>query len=428
MGTGLKPQARSENEDWNDTVEDHFNARLCNVPWAFDVSGTVNFLEAQSMVIRHAGIAGDMFAQFALSELGSALVRFIPGEYCGNSNKRDRNFNQDQWNDGVRCDPRTGRAVQYRILTDPYGNDFEDVDAGDILHIRRVHRFGMTRSPSWLSAAANHLQDMAEMTSYTKSAFKLAAQVGFVLTTAEAGKVALGSSLQRAHDADNGEGVTFDKLYSGAGIPQLKLNEKLDAFQNPHPSDSFEPFMKYLSRDIAWSMGISPEILWDITGAGGANTRYALADAQVFFEDLRAWLINSFCRPVYTYWLWHEIEAGRIPFVEDWAMHEWTAPPDVTVDFGRDTKTLLEVVRNGGISPKRFGEILGFDEDREEDDIIAAAVRRRAKIAEANMEYGFDLSYQDCFDTTAPRPAPVAPPPPPQTAAQLEEAEAEGVV
>jgi len=394
-GTGIIPAARTSDDAWNKQAEELFEDSVGREAFGFDAGGQVNFYEAQSFIIRHVAIDGDFFGQFIKSESGRALVRFMGAEQVGNASTP---LAQDEWQDGVRTD-RYGRPTQYRILGSADAQRFTDVSADDILHFRRPVRIGYTRSPSWLARAALHLHDMADIVSFTKQTFKLASQPAFIIESPDAMQIGMGAALKK-QDASTGS-VTLDKLYSQSGVVQLPPGSKLQQFKNEHPGNNFQAFLDFLARDISWGIGVSPEMLWSVAGIGGANTRYVLADAQVFFSELQEWLINQFCRRFWKYWVWSEIQAGRLPLRDDWWRVDFIPPARATVDFGRDTKALLEIVRTGAMSTRRFAEMHGLDEEAEEDAAIAAAVRRKEKCEAAG------LYVTDVFPPAPGSPAPM---------------------
>ena len=399
VGTGIIPQARTTDGEWNKRTEALFEDACGREAFGFDVAGQFNFYEAQSAIVRHVAIDGDFFGQLMRSNSGRAMMRFMGGEKVGNAGLSP--LPQDEWHDGVRTD-QYGKPTQFRVLTNPDGKSFTDVSSDDMLHFRRPVRVGYTRSPSWLSRAALHLHDMADIIAFTKQTFKLASQPAFIIESPDAGQIGMGAALKRV-DGVAGGSVTLDKLYASSGVVQLPPGSKLQQFKNEHPGANFQSFLDYLARDISWGIGLSPEMLWSIAGIGGANTRYVLADAQVFFNELQEWLINGFCRRFYKFWVWHEIQAGRLPMIEDWWRVDFIPPARVTVDFGRDTAALLNIVRSGSMSPRRFAEMHGMDEETEEDSAIATALRRKEKCEAAG------LSVLEVFPPAPGSPAPVQP-------------------
>ena len=377
----LIPQARTANQDFNRAVEQLFEDACGTAAFGFDAGAEVNFYEAQPFILRQVALDGDLYWQKILSKNGRGLVRFVGGESIGMT--ANLGTGKD-WFDGIRVD-RFGRPIAFNVIDPDDSNSSTIVSADDMLQIRRMYRRGYLRAPSWLARASNHLQDISEILSYEKQSFKLNSQVAFVITSPEAGQIGLGINRTKQAIDQLGE-VTVDTLYNSSGIPQLKPGEDLKSFSNAHPNTNFQSFLDYLMRDIAWGMGLSPEILWNITDAGGANTRYLLEDANIFFRECQVMLREQFCRPFWTFWVWNEIESGRLPYPgDDWWRVDFIPPKPPSVDLGREGKLYLSLVQAGLMSRKRYFNMLGLDEETETDDMIAAAVRTKARCEAAGI-------------------------------------------
>lgn len=390
VGEGICVQARTSNREWNQSTEDAFESKCGTAAFGFDVAGQVNFYEAQDLIIRQALTDGDFFGQLMRSESGAGMMKFVSGEYCAS------NYNETQFTDGVKID-EFGKPISYQFITDAQKQIYQTVPAEDILHFKRAYRHGYVRGVPVLRHAVNHLHDMTDIVQFTKGSFKLASQIAFILESAEAGAVGLGGHVIKK-TFGTGE-VTHDVMYPLAGHVQTKPGERLTTLKNDHPGQSFDPFMGYLTRDICWGIGVSPEVLWAIAGIGGANTRYVLADAQVFFSKLQKWIINQFCRRFYIFWLWHEMEADRIVYPgDDWWRHQWLPPARITVDFTKDGKLLADLCDRGLLSPERYYGMQGLDAEAEELDVIRRRARRRKMVEQIKSEEGVpELTVEECF-------------------------------
>jgi capsid protein len=398
VGRGISPQARTKNRDWNQRAEDAFESKCGTAAFGFDVAAQVNFYEAQTLIVKQFLTDGDFFAQLLLSQTGAGLTRFIGGEYC-QSEYRDKLYQ-----DGVRVDD-VGRPVSYKFVRDMEKKTYTVVPAEDIIHLKRIHRHGYVRGVPALRHAVNHLHDMTDILAFTKGSFKLASQIGLVIETAEAGKLGLGANI-RAVTTSNGSGGTatigHDRMYPLAGHVGLKPGEKIHTLENTHPGSAFEPFLNFLIRDISWGIGVSPELLWDITTTGGANSRAVIASDQIFFEELQQLLVNQFCRRFWVYWLWHEIQAERLPYPgDDWWKHDWLMPQRMTLDFTKDGKLLADLVDRGLLSPERYYGMQGLDAETEELDVIRRRARRKVMVEEIAAEEGVDLTVMECFPPPA---------------------------
>jgi hypothetical protein len=193
-------------------------------------------------------------------------------------------------------------------------------------------------------------------------------------------------------------------------IPQLKPGEKIESFNNAHPSANLDIFLKYLRRDIAHGFNIPASVLFDPEEAGGATMRFAMEDAAKTISRIQDIIITSFVAPFWRFWIWQEIQAGRLPMPNDgsdWWRMEATAPMKISVDIGRDGRLYSDMLMRGQISPQDFYNMQGKDHDKVLDDTIRAAVRRKKRVAEIAAEEGVEISVNEVFPPAPGSPVPV---------------------
>jgi lambda family phage portal protein len=397
VGTGIVPQAQTSDPAWNRLAERAFEDRACGDAWAFDASAQVNFYGAQSLILRQVAVDGDFFAQFLSTKAGGTRVRFIGGESIG-STADSSSFAYD----GVLLDP-LGAPRSYRVITDRSTGKFEDVPAAEMLQFRHIRRHGYPRGISWLHNAIINSQDLSEFMAYTKGSAKAAAQIGFVVTSSEA--IRLGGGLSTSPSGDSpSQDLTVDTLTSGTLIPKLKPGESIQSFKNEHPGTAFEPFIRQLMGEIARGIGLPPEALMIFVGSAGTEFRGLLEVAQNFLERLQQMLIDQFCRPLWKFWIYQEIQAGRLPYPgDDWWRCDWVAPRKITVDNGRDGRLYSQLLDSGYMSWERYCNLHGLDAEAEEDAILQAYLRRKQKCE------ALGIPFSEVFPSYAPHLPPPAP-------------------
>jgi capsid protein len=399
----LQPQARTMDENWNRMAEKAFNDACRNAAFGVDVSGMVNFDQAVPLLVRQMAIAGDVFWQRMTSKSGRAMFRLIPGENVGSPVGNE----EEGWNDGVKVDPKTGRPIRFRVLKAPASQEYTDVSADDIAQVRRAYRIGYSRAPSWLARAANTLQDIAEYLAFEKQSAKIGASMALVITSPEAGQIGLGSSLVKGNSTSSQQPMTIDALSNGSIIPQLKPGEKVESILNNHPAGNMKEFLGTLKEEIAVGLGFSAQFLFDSTEAGGANQRWILEEAASAIDEIRDIIVQNFAAPFWRFWIWQEIQAGRLPMPNDgsdWWRMETVGPARLSVDFGRDGRLMSDLLLRGQISPQRYYALQGLDADTQDADIIRFAARRKKLVQEISKEEGVDLSVLEVFP-----PAPGSP-------------------
>jgi lambda family phage portal protein len=394
VGNGLVPQAQTSDHAWNHDAEMWFEDRYCNVPWAFDRGGQYDFYTAQTALLESMLTDGEVFAQLVKSEEGSPMVRFVTADAVRSDYRLD-----DQMVDGVRLD-FFGRPVEY-LFAGADGKGIP-VSADDVIHIFRPHRIGAVRGVSWLGTAVNRFQAMREMFELEISAVRLNQKVGITIES-DSGNIGLGANLERT--MPDGSKVKVEELLPGVGTLKLGKGEKAVAHEFNRPNANFQAFIEMLSRECAYSVGVSPEIIWNMAGLGGTASRQALIDADVFFGSIRLLLETRFCARFWRYAIWQAIKSGELPWPgEDWHRCAWVGPQKLTVDNGRDGRLRLELVRAGLLSRRQYFNELGQDSEQQTEDIIRDAARRKKMIERIASEEGVELTEQEVFP-----PAPGSP-------------------
>lgn len=392
----LQPQARTMDEAWNRRAEQAFGDACRNAAFGVDVAGFVNFDQAVPLMVRQMAIAGDVFWQRITSSSGRGLFRIIPGENVGSPVGKD----EEGWVDGVQVG-KLGKPIRYRVLKAPASQDYNDVRAEDMGgHVRRAYRVGYTRAPSWLARAANTLQDISEYLAFEKQSAKIGASMAMVITSPEAGQIGLGSSLVKGQSTSSQQPMTVDAMTNGSIIPQLKPGEKVESLINNHPSGNMQQFLSTLKEEISVGLGFSSQFLFDSTDAGGANQRWILEEAAGAIDEIRDIITQSFAAPFWRFWIWNEIESGRLPMPndgEDWWRVDFTPPARLSVDFGRDGRLMSDLLLRGQISPQRYYALQGLDADTQDADIIRFAARRKKLVQEIAKEEGVELTTSEVF-------------------------------
>jgi len=357
-GTGLTPQATTKDTAWNARAEKFFH-NATSSQFVFDVGGRYNFDKSQQALLRFRFRDGDAAAILTESQSGAARFAFYEGHNIGSDSFGSSAPAGPDWRDGVRTDAQN-RARAYRFTGD--GGTHTDVPAENTIFMADYERAGQSRGLTVLSHAVNHLLDSAEITSYIKTGVKLANQYGYWIETAP-GVTKAATAGARVGGSGNKETITtpagpitLDRIYGAGAVPDLQPGQslKFNASSHPHPNNL--SLIEFLIRDIAWGVGLSPEVLWNIAALGGANTRFVLADAQGWIEEQQAELVRLYNSRVWVYTIAKGIKSGLLPRPSDpeWWVHAWIPPPRLTVDFGRDGKLHLEQLKLGVITYTRL--------------------------------------------------------------------------
>lgn len=391
-GTGLEGHATTTDKEWNKLANQRFHDRA-TARSVFDLGGRFNFYDSQVMLLDASFTDGDCGAVLTSSAADLAQFAFYEAHQIGNG--RLATGDEKFWNDGVRLD-RFNRPLAYRLLggeTDAAGIPSQaDVPTESFIYMGQYESPGFARCASILKHAINKLQDSGEILTAITTGIKQFNQIGYAIET-DANSAAPSSAgaddgLGPKVVVDQGDGttVTQERIYGPGAVPRLGPGQKLKSILDARPHPNNLEFLDYLIRDIAWGAGLSPEVIWNISSLGGANTRFILADAQGWIEQQQQRLIDTYCARVWIYTLAKEMKAGRLPRCKDpeWWKHAWITPARLTVDFGKDGKLHIEQVKMGMLTMKDFFGWQGKDSEEQTNRWLDEVADFKAGFNEVN--------------------------------------------
>jgi capsid protein len=367
VGTGLIPSPTTPDEAWNEEAKERFAYRYESIP-VWDVGGRFDGYAQQRVMMQRRYLDGDITKVYTSSESGRARTILYEAHQVRNAGEIPEG---QRWWDGVRVDGNN-RAITYRIAGD--GDSYVDVRPEDMVFFADFESPGRVRGLTVLYHAVNNLLDVTEIRSYLKHGIKISSQIGYYIAAKDANQPrGVQAAFGPSRTETVGEGTdktTVENLYGSGRIPDIGYRElKTLLDERPHPNSA--AFLSELTRDIAWGAGMSPELLWDIAALGGANTRFVLADAQGYIEQEQELLGKVSVKRDWNITIAKEIKYGGFREPRDasgrvapgsWLGRVTVIPPKrLTVDYGRDGKLMLEMLRVGAMGHERWYEMQGQD-------------------------------------------------------------------
>lgn len=367
---GMQPQARTEDSAFNAAAEKRYKNRARSKA-TYDAAGRHSGSRMQRMAVRSMLLDGDCAIIYSRASSGNLQRALRSGWQIGNS--PDTKLDQSLWTDGVRLDSM-GRPVAYRF---PGPNkSFVDVKARDLSFLAKYDMLGATRGVSALAHAVNKMIDISEIRAAVVQGIKTSNQIAYYIAKDAGAKASAGlgrnastaagagTTVRTASTATSNLNMTQKMLLgTGGNIPEMPEGVDIKTLLDTRPHPNAMEFEKALIRDIAAGTGLKYEILWEISALGGANTRYALAEAQQFISQVQQDLVDDW---LYMDWVLDTATAmsnGELPTCSDpeWWKHAWVPPGRITVDFGRDGKAHQEFIRSGMLTLERYHSLQGHD-------------------------------------------------------------------
>lgn len=365
VGKGISLAIDSEDPEFNAAGEQDFEDYALT-PDRIDRTGRRNLYEMQDTAVVHRMLRGEFFAVHAENPRweNAPCYQLYDSEEIGTP----LDYIQPTQNlilDGVQLDPETTAATHYHVLKKD-GSGTVPIPAAQMVHWYKPHAINQSRGITEFAQAVNPLVDIYELRRLTTRSAKAQQLIALVLkgVVKSRGRGALGAIKNAAPGQAGATTADASQLEAlgeaaGAGIAYLAGDQYSDAkLLTPNsPTPLVEQFINFIMRDVMRGWGVHSEFFWNISDMSGANTRFILAAADLFFQIMADRLIDRFCRPIAFRYLSHRIETGKLVRPKDplWFQKlTWQTPARVTVDNGRDGKLLIELLANGMITLREY--------------------------------------------------------------------------
>jgi len=345
IGPGLRPQYRGNDQEFGRLCEEYWRDMVAPSP---EVTGRMTWTDMLLTLSRSIDVDGDVFV--VMTEKGKLQIveghRVCEGDDYGTA-------------DGVFLG-KLGEPTAYLIQT---GELYRKLGAETVIHLMELERPDQIRGGSSLARALNHVRDLKMLGEFEKDALKLQGSIAAVITTNEGDELAgQGGFFGTVQAQDTGEStIAREEITSSATIPRLAPGEKIEMVGPNRPHAGFEPFAKFLIRDVAMGLGLPVEFVYDPASVGGAGMRFIVAKAQRRFEQRQRLLIDRFCNRAWRYFIGGAIANGDLPAVEDYAKVTWQTPKSLTVDAGREAQQAREDYKAGLTTLSDYFGELGMD-------------------------------------------------------------------
>lgn len=353
-GGGIRPQARSGDEQWDAAAEAFFSQ------WSrvADIQGRYSWRE----MVRLASIAvdrdGEIFFRTAQQSTGYPALEMILAHRIADDpnviykpNGIGRATGQ-RVIDGVVVNADMRPIFYRRVLGDdgdvPQSLDFEDIPATQMIHLGEASAGDELRFVTPLAPSINHLRDLQDAISFEKMALKINSYVALAIKSSNPQGADFFGEAQSVANPDGTSEMTVESLgNTGGAIPRLGMGEDLVAWSSDRPKQSFMDFSNALIREVCINLGVPFEFVVRPADAGGAALRSVLVRAQRTFEHRQALIIDRFCNRVWAHVITTAMSRGLIPQNDNWWRVDWQTPAAASVDYGREAQANLNDVRAG---------------------------------------------------------------------------------
>jgi lambda family phage portal protein len=341
-----------EAQDWAKNVERRWEG-FANRPIECDVEGKATVGKMQGQALRSFFAYGEVLATIpfvrrrGIAQYGTK-VQMLPPHRLLMQDNVDINMLQ-----GVRRDP-WGFPLGYRIGLPPQTfpmqlTNYRDMDARDPYgRVSVVHVFdgmiGQLRGVPPITPALKVVRQFDQLSDATLVSALLQTIFSATIKTndpteiaqqafTDVGEQAVAAAAKKPRQPDGtpeavptwfellnawrNDYYDTNKIDLGAHgkIAHLAPGDELVFNSTQHPNANFDPFTRFLLREIARSLGITyEEMTGDFTGATYSSVRMGGAYNYLITTYRRVNIIAPFVQPVFEAWLEEDIENGWTPF------------------------------------------------------------------------------------------------------------------
>lgn len=359
VGTGIRVQAKvlrsdgAEDDELNQEIEDLWN-EWCR-PRNCDVTGQQSFQEMQAMAIRRLQVDGGIIFVKTYTKTGTVpftlqarevddldtSINVLPGL---NRNRVIGGIEMDQYNKPV--------AYWLKKYT-PDGfwtGKSERIEAQRIIFLWRKIRPSQIREISPLAKTLPRIRDVNEFVEAVSVKERILACLSVFITKQQPGGLGRGVS---GGKTDNRSGYQQQTISPGM-IYELQPGENVAAVTPSGQATSAKEFISTQQRLAGSGQGLSYEaVSRDMSQVNYSSARQGLLEDQRTYMIWQQFLIEHFCREVYTEFLISAVLSGQLNIPDFWQnrkkylKHVWIAPGWSWIDPLKEVSANAKAIETG---------------------------------------------------------------------------------
>lgn len=346
VNTGIRMQARTENEEINTKIEALWNA-WCQ-PAQCDVTGQQSFYEMQRMILRRKIVDGEILCKLVTNRKKGLQLQLIRADLLDN-NLMTAPQSKNVIRSGIELNEYLKPVAYWVQKKDPLGYitlEPERIPAGQILHLWTKKHPDQIRGISDLAVSIKRIKDTDDYLDAETVAAKIAACFSIFITQ--------NTPQLPGRMGKDKEGKPTESIRPGM-ITRLLPGEDIKAANPGRSSTTAADFVNIHERLIGSGLGLSYEMMSrDFNKSSYSAARQGNLEDRRTFQPMQQWLITHFCQPVYEAFLDQAVLAGKLPELKDyWSRPEpyraceWIAPGWQSIDPEKEANADTLAMQNG---------------------------------------------------------------------------------
>lgn len=338
---------------------------------------------------------GDAFWLLVKGSDGFPRIQQIQAHRVGSGPDSDGIVSSGEWagyriSDGV-IQTAEGRAVAYRVLTGDMLDGYKDVPAQAMIHIYDPAYQDQSRGLPAFTHALEDLKACLASTSDERVRQMIISRL-YLTVFNEAGGPDMDDPMMSMAGSvgDGAGGVMAQSVPGGIVYMTAGAGEKMEQVKHETPGDIWESFQDRMIRMSLTGVCWPYSLVWKPAGQGTAERAEVMKarrsvirrQKQLTYAARRAlaWAYSVF------------VEASVVPILDHPFSWEFSKPPRLTVDDGREAKMEIEEWRAGLRNTSDITESkLGLTEDEFYTMRAHSIAKRKVIAANVGMSYGVEI-------------------------------------
>ena len=300
-------------EEIQRTIENRFsmwaNSQLA------DFRRKLNFYEMQKLAYQTVLLSGDCFVTLPYRIIDNKIYLYI-------------NLFESEMvsTPKARMDEKDGRlfqGIEENTFGQPVAYHFENRGANgqithrrvrairsngskNVLHCFFTERPGQRKGIPFLAPVLPKLYNLEKFTN-TELVGAIVNSLFSVFIRSEKKDISTGID-GRGMGGEQDEDDNYDDLTMGSGsIVKLTPGDSVELAESKRPNKEFEGFINLLIKQIGAAVNIPSEVLMKTFNSSYSASRASLAQAYNNFKADRRFLVDNFCKPIFSQWLYGQV-------------------------------------------------------------------------------------------------------------------------
>lgn len=397
VGTGIKLQAKvmkdkdTEDEKLNQEIEELWD-EWCR-PRNCDVTGQQSFNELQQMAVRRMRVDGGVFFIKVYTDGGPVPFCLQAREVDELDTSKMTLGSQNRIVGGIEFD-KYNKPIAYwfkRYSPDGfYTYESERIEAKRVIYLWNKNRPSQIREISPMAKTLPRARDINEFVEALSVKERILACLSVFITKQNPGGIGRGAKI------DDKSGYQMKTISPGM-IHELQPGENITAVNPSGQSSNAKDFITTQQRLAGSGQGLSYEaVSRDMSQVNYSSARQGLLEDQRTYMMEQQYLIEHFCREVYTEFIISAVLSGKLNIKDFWQnkqkylKHVWIPPGWSWIDPLKEVKANSEALSTGQDTLSRICAERGED--------WRDVLRQRAKEMQMAKELGITLTGGDALN------------------------------